>query len=406
MQRRVRTTVVVDGFEREVEIEVPEGPPVSWGDPKQLRLLGKRHPRVDGPAKVTGQAKYTADIRLPGMLYGRILRSPYAAAVIERPEDVDLSGVARIPGAVAISLVTGRTSIRFAGQEVAAVAAPTPELAEDALRAIKVRYTLQPFVVSEEKAVQPNAPLVRPDIPGNVFRANRGEPQQRGENVDAAFANAKATSEGTYTAQTRLHCCLETHGHVCKWDGDRLTVWASTQAVHGTADGFAAIAGGREKVRVICEYMGGGFGSKFGPNVEGRVCAELARRANRPVKLMLTRWDEQVMNFRGPGITTRVRMAADASGRITGAIHHSRVMGGTASSPDTPLSRSGFYIIEPAAYRWTSEAVLTNTGGTAALRAPGHPQVSWVWESAIDDLAAALPPPRRQPVIVLPLGHW
>ncbi|MBI3910441.1 MAG: xanthine dehydrogenase family protein molybdopterin-binding subunit [Armatimonadetes bacterium] len=384
MARKVRQTIVENGFEREVEIEVPDGPVVSWGDPKKLRILGHRNPRVDGLAKITGQAKYTSDINLPGMLYGRIYRSPYASAIINSPEDVDLSGAEKIPGVVALNLIAGRTVIRCVGHEIAAVAAPTPELAEDAVRAIRVRFQTQPFVVNDEKARQPGAPQVRPDIAGNVAAGGSGG---HGD-VDAAFQAAKATSEGTYRAQTRVHSCLETHGHVCKWDGGRLTVWASTQMVHGTADAFADLAGGRKNVRVICEYMGGGFGSKFGPGVEGAACARLARKANRPVKLMLPRYDEQVMHFRGPGLTSHIRLAGDETGRITGAIVRNSSSGGI-SIHGTPMER-GYYIIEPASLRVTTEAVLTHTSGTSALRAPGHPQASWVWECAMDDLAAAL----------------
>src|SRR5215211_7351932 len=139
MPRKIKTTIVENGFEKEVEIEVPDGPPVSWGDPKQMRIVNKHIPRLDGPEKVTGRAKYTSDVNLPGMLHGRILRCPHAAARVISA-DIDLSGAEKMKGVVAISLVQETKTCRYAGDEVAAIAAPTPEMAEDALRAIKVKY--------------------------------------------------------------------------------------------------------------------------------------------------------------------------------------------------------------------------------------------------------------------------
>src|SRR5262249_8416719 len=272
--------------------------PISWGDPSKFRILGKRFPRVEGPDKVTGKAKYTYDVVLPGMLYGRIVRSPYACGRINGPADVDTSDAEKMPGVKAIYKFVGANglNIRFHGQEIAAVAATSPEIAADAVRAIerKIKIQPQPFVVDTDKAKDAAAPRVRPDGP-NVAPMGGGRPTEKGD-VDAAFREAAAIIEGTYEAQTRLHCSLEPHGHVCKWDGDQLTVWASTQAVTGMKGAFGAPA----RTRIICEHMGGGFGSKFGPGPEGQACAELARMANAPVKLMLTRDDEQVVSYRGP----------------------------------------------------------------------------------------------------------
>jgi xanthine dehydrogenase YagR molybdenum-binding subunit len=211
-----------------------------------------------------------------------------------------------------------------------------------------------------------------------------GRPTEKGD-VDAAFREAAAIIEGTYEAQTRLHCCLETHGHVCKWDGDQLTVWASTQAVTGMKGAFSAPA----RTRIICEHMGGGFGSKFGPGPEGQACAELARMANAPVKLMLTRDDEQVVSYRGPGVRAQIKLAAAADGTLLASeVRHSG-LGGVAMNVGTPLGQ-GFYIVAPQALRVWQDTILTHAAGTAALRAPGHPQASWCWECALDDLAAKL----------------
>src|SRR5690242_15827243 len=128
MPKKIKATVVVDGIDKEVEVEVPDSPPVAWPDPKEARLLGHDLQRVDGPAKVTGRAKYTFDVNLPGMLHGRVLRSPYPAARLE-PGSVDVSEARRMPGVKAILTLDGSgKTLRYAGDEVAAVAATTPEI--------------------------------------------------------------------------------------------------------------------------------------------------------------------------------------------------------------------------------------------------------------------------------------
>ncbi|HEU4754528.1 MAG TPA: xanthine dehydrogenase family protein molybdopterin-binding subunit, partial [Armatimonadota bacterium] len=378
----MKTVIIENGFEKEVEIEVPDGPPVSWGDPDKLRILGKRNPRPEGPDKVTGRAKYASDIVLPGMLYGRFCPSTYASA---RITSIDITPAQNMPGVKAVLALKGNGgSVMYAGEPVAAVAAITPEIAEDAIRAIKVSYEPRPFVVDLKKAMQPGAPLVRPDTKSNV----QGEGESRNGDVEAAFQRADAVTENTYEAQTRLHCCLETHGQTLKWDGPRLTVWASTQYVTGIRDAFAGQAGGPQNVRVITEHMGGGFGSKFGPGPEGDAAVRMAKTANAPVKFMLTRWDEQTATYRGPGVRANVKLGAAKDGTLLAAEVKTYNNGGVGNA-GTPLD-SGFYIIAPKSHYAQRSAILTNTGGTSALRAPGHPQAAVVWDMALDEMAAKL----------------
>jgi xanthine dehydrogenase YagR molybdenum-binding subunit len=383
--KKIKTTVVENGFEKEVEIEVPDGPPVSWGDPKLMRVLNKHVPRLDGPDKVTGKAKYTYDINLPGMLYGRLLTCPYAAARIPAG-GVDLSGAQAIKGVVAMTLGSenGRT-YRYAGEFVAAVAAPTPEIADDALRAIQVKYEPLPYAVNPDKAR--SGPPVLGNEPNLSPRGRRNV-----GDVEKGFASCTATVEGTYTVQTRLHCCLETHGHVCKWDGDQLTVWASTQAVHGTRADFADQLGRSgmkpSQVRVITEHMGGGFGSKFGPGAEGIACAILAKKANAPVKLMLTRWDEQLSGFNGPGARATIKAGANSDGRILAWDSKMEMFGGIGGGGNS--SQGGPYIYTAESVHAEAADLHTNTGPACALRAPGHPQGAAITEAVMDDLAAKL----------------
>lgn len=382
MPKKIKTVIVENGFEKEVEIEVPDGPPAAWGDLDKLRIIGKRNPRKEGPFKVTGRAKYASDIVLPGMCYGRFLPSTYAAAQVDA---IDITPAQRIPGVKAVIALKGPGSaVLYHGDPVAAVAAITPEIAEDAIRAIKVTYTPRPHVVDLKKAMDPSAPRVRPDQPSNV--------QAPGKNASGdaaqAFQQCTAVVEETYEAQTRLHCCLETHGQTVKWDGPKLTVWASTQHIGGVLDGFAGEAGGPQNVQVICEYMGGGFGSKFGPGPEGTAAAKLAKMANAPVKFLLTRYDEQLANYRGPGVRAWVKLGATADGTLQAADVKTWNNGGVGTA-GTPLDQ-GNYIINAKNTNVERQSVLTNTGGTAALRAPGHPQAAVVWDMALDLLAAKL----------------
>jgi len=379
--RKIKTVITENGFEKEVEIEVPDGPPAAWGDLNKLRILGKRNPRPDGPDKVTGHAKYGSDIVLPGMCYGRFLPSPYTSARITAVDPAPAKAIAGVKAVVV--LIDKGGSVLYGGQPVAAVAAITPEIAEDAVRAIKVTYEPRPFVVDMDKAMAANAPMVRPDANSNLQGAGKNVSGK----VDEAFQSAAVTIENTYEAQTRLHCCLETHGHTAKWDGPNLTIWSSTQFVSGIQDAFKGQVGSG-KVQVICEHMGGGFGSKFGPGPEGDLAVRLAKEANAPVKFFLRREDEQMANFRGPGVRADVKLAAAQDGTLLASDVKTYNDGGVGGA-GTPMD-SGFYIIEPKAHRSEKVSILTNVGGTAALRAPGHPQAAVVWDMALDECAAKL----------------
>lgn len=397
MPRKIKTVIVENGFDKEVEIEVPDGPPAAWGDLSKLRILGKRNPRPDGPDKVSGRAKYSSDIVLPGMCYARYVMSPVAAGELTA---IDSSAAERIPGVKAVmKLAEPGTAILAAGQPVAVVAALTPELAEDAVRAVKVSITPQPFVVNLKKAMSPNSARVKPMSDSNIQFPG----QSSAGNVDAVFPQCAVVHEAIYDAQTRLHCCLETHGSTVKWDGPKLTAWSSTQHIEGVKTDFAKEAGGAQNVTVICEHMGGGFGSKFNAGPEGLAAAKLAKQLNAPVKFMLTRAEEQYANYRGPGVRASVKLGAAQDGTLLACDVKTWNDGGPVNA-STPLD-GGFFIIGPQPTtvkdaqgkdisvqprRAERHAVLTNTGGTAALRAPGHPQAAVIWDMALDELAAEL----------------
>ncbi|MGI8567162.1 MAG: xanthine dehydrogenase family protein molybdopterin-binding subunit, partial [Pyrinomonadaceae bacterium] len=315
-KKKVMVPRVVDGKETMVEVEVDDVEGPKWGPNNQHRLLNKNLTRVDAPLKATGVAIYSYDVRLPGMLHGRILRSPHAHARVIK---VDTSAAQRIAGVSAVTIVPSeavvegaqkaiaeadaknpikvgdtqqpatppwRKTVRFEGEPVAAVAALTPEIADDAIRAIKVTYEVLPHVVEASAALKPDAPKVVPE--GNLEPGNKsGDPQK----VAAAFATCDAVAEVEYRTPTVHHACLETHGMVVDYrGGDTATAYASTQGTF-TIPGDTAKELGlpQSAVTAVVEHMGGGFGAKFGIGVEGKLACQLSKQAKAPVKMMLTR---------------------------------------------------------------------------------------------------------------------
>jgi xanthine dehydrogenase YagR molybdenum-binding subunit len=349
--------------------------------PSSPELLGKRIPRLDGPAKTTGAAKYSYDIQRPGMLFGRILRSPHAHA---RVRAIDLSAAEKVPGVKAALAIVNATEpdakVMYQGDEVAAVAAETEEQARDAARLIKVDYEVLPHLATVEQAMRAEAPRVFKD--GNVREANA---QEEGD-LEAGFKAAAHIVEGVYSTQVQTHTSLETHGCVCEWEGDKLTAWVSTQAVHGTREGFATgLKIPQTNVRVITDYMGGGFGSKFGPDVQGLVCARLAQKAGRPVKLMLDRKEEHLATGNRPSAFAKVRAGVSAEGKLTAFDAETWGTGGAGAG-------AGFNPLPYTTYVWGARRrrhrdVFINAGAQRAFRAPGHPQASFITEVVMDELA-------------------
>jgi xanthine dehydrogenase YagR molybdenum-binding subunit len=347
--------------------------------PEKPVLLGTRVPRLDGSAKATGRAKYAFDINRPGMLHGRILRSPHPRA---RIVSMDLGPAEKAPGVKAVLAVAevGK-ELSFQGEEIAAVAAATEEQARDALRLIKIEYEVLPHIATVALAMRSGAPPAFKD--GNI---KEGEAQQAGE-LEAGFAQAVQTIEASYETQVQTHVSLETHGCVCEWQGENLTSWVSTQAVHGTREGFAEALGiPQANIRVITEYMGGGFGSKFGPDIQGVVCAKLAKQAGAAVKMMLDRKEEHLAVGNRPSSFSRIKAGVNADGIITAFDAETWGTGGAGVGAGFPLP----YIYRVANRRRRHKDVFTNAGPARAMRAPGHPQGCFHTEMLMDELADAL----------------
>jgi xanthine dehydrogenase YagR molybdenum-binding subunit len=356
----------------------------SWPPSAERSLIGKSIKRLDGPAKTQGAAKYAYDINRPGMLFGRLLGSPHPHARIRA---IDLSAAEKHPGVRAALALIDPTAgeaakVRYQGEEVAAVAAVSEEAAEDAIRLIKVDYEVLPHLATVEQAMRPEAPLVFPK--GNVSQVS-----ERVEgNVEEALGTATTVVEGQYSTQVQTHTSLETHGGVCEWDGDKLTAWVSTQAAHGARDGIAKALGvPQANVRVIVDYMGGGFGSKLGFDRQVVVAARLAKAANAAVKMMLSRKEEHLVTGNRPSAYAKVKAAADSAGKFLAFDAETWGTGGAGQG-------AGFSVPYPVYVfpnrRQRHRDVYINAGPQRAFRAPGHPQACFITEIVIDELADRL----------------
>ncbi len=343
----------------------------DWPASGERSLLGRRLSRLDGPAKATGSARYTHDISRPGLLHARLLGCPHAHA---RLRSLDLGPAERLPGVRAVRAIQEPgAEIVWAHDAVAVAAATTEEAARDAVRAIRVAYEILPAWLDD----------TRPDIaPGARESAESevGDPE-------GAFRNAAVKVTGRYGCPTIAHCCLESHGAVCEWDAQgRLTAWCSTQNVSLLPGQFAEALGiSGENVRVVCEHMGGGFGSKFSPDRWGIVCARLARDLAAPVRLVLERDEELAVAGSRPSTWAEVRAGASADGRITAWLSRSWGTGGPQGTSSPPIP----YVLEVPNRSHRHVSIPTHTGPARAWRAPNHPQACYVTMAALDDLAAA-----------------
>jgi xanthine dehydrogenase YagR molybdenum-binding subunit len=359
----------------------------TW--PKERRLLGKKHSRIDGPAKATGTAKYSYDINRKEMLHGVILRCPYAHAKLT---ELDTAAAEKMPGVKAVHPIAKvGAEFYYAGDEVLGLAADTEEHALDAMRAVKAKYQQLDFLVTEENAFEvakKQGATTAPPSGGKRDNVRVVGDDSTGD-IATGFKNADATIEGEYGVSTICHQCLEPHGLVAEWDGEgNLTVWASTQAVTGTAEqlrGHFALKPGQ--VKCITHNMGGGYGSKFGADIQGIVAAELAKKAGKPVKLMLNRADEITVGGNRPSAYAKIKMGGTKDGTITAYESDSWGSPGIGNSATVgPLP----YVYPIANSKRKHTMVRLNAGALRAMRAPGHPQSCYLTDCPLDDLAAAL----------------
>ena len=379
-------------------------PPEPASDRDPLSVVGRSRPRIDGVERVTGAARYTGDVKLPGMAYARVLRSPHPHA---RIRSIDTRRAREMPGVHAVltrencDTVWGsgdiqnprylfNNPVRFVGDPVAAVAAVDRHAAEAAIQAIEVDYEPLDFVLDPEEALRPGAVEIQPG--GNLSRRRDGEalPEvyQRGD-LDAGFADAAVVVEETYVSKHHSNAQMEPRCAVARWDGDELTLWTPTQGISNCRADVAEDLGlPPERVRVVCEYMGGGFGNKNQCQDADLIAALLAREAGCPVKLELTRKDDFLgVHGRWPTVQ-HYRVAAGRDGTLQAI----ELRGFSGMGPHRK-SGGGIAGIEqfrcPNVRREVSP-VYTNMTVAANFRGPAYPQGVWGIESVMDQMAHEL----------------
>lgn len=384
-----------DGKEQIQVIEEAQVAP--WERDATFSVVGQAVPRVEGIEKVTGRARYSYDIRLPGQLYARVLRSPHPHA---RIVSIDTSRAEALPGVYAVlsannappikwyedSAIFDRT-VRFVGDEVAAVAAESEEIADDALRLIAVEYAPLPFVNGLVAAQRPDAPKLREQ--GNIA----GEQQYRRGDAEAGLREADVTLERTYTTQTALHNALEPHGCTASWEGENLTLWSSTQSIFTVRQQVAQAVGLQaSRVRVIKQYMGGGFGAKQIAWKQDVIASLLSRDAGRPVQLMLDRNAENLAVGNRNATMQRVRIGARRDGTLTAIDADIALETGAYQTGGEASDVAGMYqsIYRCPNVRTRQVGWYTNFGPTVAFRAPGYVEAAFAIEQAMDELAREL----------------
>jgi len=405
-RRFVTTTVEVEGREETKVVELPDHDPSPWGTDAELHVVGQRATRVDAPEKVTGRARYTADTVRVGMLHAAILRASVArgratldiepakavAGVVDVISANDLERRIRLAGGVLFD-----TSVTYAGQPLAAVCADTIDAARRGVAAIVVRYEVETHVGTFAAAVADGAPAVRRSSRAPSGEAGRSpnlarsspDVVERGD-VARGLAEADVVIRRTYRTPVAVHTALEPHGAVAEWDGDRVTVWESTQAVFAVREHLAAGLGiSQSSVRVIKEHMGGGFGAKTSAGAHTYVAALLARRTGRPVRCVNDREGEQADTGNRPSTEQRVTLGARRDGRLTVIECEADVPLGVGGWEGGPV---GIFqeLYSCPNVRTVERFAYVNTSPMTAFRAPGHVEGAFALESAMDAVAREL----------------
>jgi CO/xanthine dehydrogenase Mo-binding subunit len=375
--RLIRTEKEVEGRVEEVWLVVDEDALEQWpAGPREV--VGHPQLRNDGYARARGQVRFTADIQLTGMLHAAVLRSPYPHA---RAARIDLTPALAAPG-VRGAIGPGEcpelsADCAYEGAPVAAVCADSFQQARDALALIDVEWEqLEPMLDGDEA-------VARSRLIEEPRKAERGD-------YDRGLAEADVVVEATYRTQTVLHNSMETHQSVCRWEGDTLEVYISTQYIWGVRREIAQTLGmPADKIRVVCEFMGGGFGSKNGPGEYTFVAAELAKRTGRPVRCALTRHEEHIAAGNRNSTIQRLVAGARSDGTLTalgGEYVNAVGASGWVSMTEGPM----LMLYECENLRATTYGAELNLPPTKPFRAPGFVEGTFGLECLLDELAAKL----------------
>jgi len=396
-KRFVSTVVEVEGRREVKVVELPAHEPAPWGDDASLSIVGQRVPRVDAREKVTGRARFTTDIQRPGMLHAAFVRAPIARGTVT---SIDVAGALQLPGVV--DVLTGAdlprpmragglpflgATVTYPSQPVAVVCAETRAQAMAAAKAVRVSYEAAPFAISFEAATAAGAPSVR----GGNANVMRGSPVvvERGD-VAAALGSADVVVTREYRTPSQLHSPLEPHAAVAEWEGDRLTVWESTQGVFRVRDELAKeLAVPKSHVRVIKEHMGGGFGGKNNSGTYTFAAALLARRTGRAVRCVFERDEEQVDGGHRAPSRQVVTLGATRDGRLVAIDVVSEVALGATGWEGGPAAIFREMYACPNV-RTHETFAYVNAQPMMAFRAPGHVEGAFALERTMDVLAGEL----------------
>ena len=367
-----------------------------------MNSIGKPIDRLDGPLKVTGKARYAAEFTVPGLVHAVLVQSTIPAGAIT---GFDLKDAQDMPGVLAIvtpdkALKLGGPNgaqavhgpllqdrlVLFNGQHVAVVVADTLDRASAAAARVRVQYRRDEATVSMDSALSEA-------YPPKHFRNGARPPDSTRGDPDRSFSSGSVKVDATYITPIEHHNPMEPHATIARWQDDRLTVWTATQGISGAQSTLAAMFGiDRGKVRVICPYVGGGFGCKGNTWPPAILAAMASRLVARPVKLVLTRAQMFTSNGYRPRTIQKLKFAADSNGKLVSMRHDGFSMMSQPSlgefSEPVALATEMLYACPNVAV--THRLVATNSGLPTYMRAPGKASGNFALESAMDELAVAL----------------
>ncbi len=365
----------------------------------EFKVIGTRQPKIDAWERVSGRAKYASDITLPGMLHLKVLRSPHPHA---RIIGIDTQNAQSLPGVKAIlthkdmpafrwhpTMPVLTDVARFVGDDIAVVAAIDEETAQDALDLIKVKYEVLPFVLDPEEALKPGAPKLFQDgnlIGGKPVVASRGD-------VEKGFQEADLVYEKKYNTNMLQHATREPRACVAQWEAGKLTVWDSTQCTFDVQKGLAAaLRIPISKVRVICDFMGGGFGDRATAERYNVLAALVARKTGKPARIEFDREESFLAGHHRYPVIFYLKYGVKKDGTLT-AIQAKAVadMGGYAHFAGAVGSMEVILTTYRCPnLRAESYSVCTNKPEGGFMRCVGHPMATFPQEVHMDAIAEKL----------------
>ncbi|MCH7781481.1 xanthine dehydrogenase family protein molybdopterin-binding subunit [candidate division KSB1 bacterium] len=386
--KRVKTVIEENYEYRVIDVLLPNQEAGPIAQDETLEVIGKPFTRIEAVEKVTGAAEYTTDVKMPGMLHGKLLRSSKARANLT---NVDVSKAEAMNGVKAV-YVLPKENVNYQGDIIAAVAADTEDIAEDAVNAIQVKYEDLKHEVNLDRAMRSSAAEIRDG--GNV-RQGRQSPL-RGDVVQG-FKDADKIIEGEYTTQIELHQPLEPHGCVVHWKSDEILIYESSQAVQNAQNSITRQLR-REfpdedisdtTVRVLCEHLGAGFGSKGSPSNFTHLAARLSKMTGNPVRMIANRYEESLDTGNRPSSLQKLKLGLKNDGTFTAIELEAYGSGGITSGSDRLITAVN-EMYKCANVKTSTSSVSINGGNGKPTRGPGNVQSFFAFESLLDEAAYEL----------------